>query len=88
MANWKKPPFWAPFFPIDVRKDERQEHDEAPRQPEQPRAEMAQVGVERLGTRHAKERAPEHHKVPGSRLSMWPDQSCRVEKPTFRQFTR
>jgi hypothetical protein len=38
MANWKKPPFWAPFFPIDVRKDERREHDEAPRQPDRPGA--------------------------------------------------
>ena len=57
MANWKKPPFWAPFFPIDVGKDERREHDEAPRQPDRPRAEMAQVGEERLDTRHTEERA-------------------------------
>ena len=31
---------------------------------------------------------PSTKSQPGGRRPAWPDQSCRVEKPTFRQFTR
>ena len=46
-----------------IVEDEGREDDQAPREADRRRAEMAHVGVERLGPGHAKEHPAEHQKT-------------------------
>ena len=45
-----------------VVEDQAWKHDRAPREPDRPLAEMAHIGVERLGAGHAEKHAPSTRK--------------------------
>ncbi len=50
-----------------VVEDQRRKHHRPPRQPDRPDAEMAHVGVKRLGAGDAEEHAAEHQEAGRSR---------------------